>query len=198
MGRTWAAQPPFVPAASVSASSIPVDLIGRIGACDLRLGQASRKLKCAAAACRYWFFEIGGGKKVTDLTSHANYRLDIPDRTDKLISGEFVVPHSNTYFAEGDKDSHGAMIEGYIEAPETGAYRFFTDRSTVSCATMNALLSPLLACSTLKVTRSHLVLCDFLCACSATMHQKCGQQTSRGQAGTCRRSSSSPSAAERW
>ena len=60
---------------------------------------------------------------VIDLTSTAKYKTDIPDRTDKLTTGEFVVP-----FDEGKQGSFGVMIEGYFEAPETGVYRFFATR----------------------------------------------------------------------
>ena len=62
---------------------------------------------------------------MVDLTSHGKYRLDIPDRTDELTSGDFVVPHSKSYFAEGNKDNYGAMLEGWLQAPETGFYKFF-------------------------------------------------------------------------
>ena len=56
--------------------------------------------------------------KVSDLTSNKKYP-DKPDRTEKLTSGSFEVPTQN-------KNNMGAMIEGYIKAPNTGKFRFFT------------------------------------------------------------------------
>ena len=79
---------------------------------------AKSSLKCGAVACRYLYFDIGGGNEVWRLTNHAKYP-DKPDRTDKLTSGNFEVPTQN-------KDRMGSMIEGYVKAPGSGKFRFFT------------------------------------------------------------------------
>ena len=93
--------------------------VARIQSAGMGVATNKSSLKCGAAACRYFWYDIGGGNEVSRLTSHAKYP-NSPDRTDKLTSGSFEVPTQN-------KDNMGSMIEGYVQAPQSGQYRFFTD-----------------------------------------------------------------------
>ena len=50
-----------------------------------------------------------------------------PDRVDELTSGDFVTE-------ENIGDSYGAMLEGFVKAPETGEYHFFITSDDSSAA----------------------------------------------------------------
>ena len=76
-------------------------------------------LECGAVACRYFWYDIGSATAVSALTGHYKFP-DEHDRMDKLAAGSFEVPKQPT-------GKLGAMIEGFVKAPETGEYHFFTN-----------------------------------------------------------------------
>ena len=77
-------------------------------------------LECGAVACRYFWFDIGSATTVSALTSHYKYPGQ-HDRMDKLAAaGSFEVPKQPT-------GKLGSMIEGFVKAPESGEYQFFTN-----------------------------------------------------------------------
>lgn len=95
------------------------------------------RLKCGAAACAYYYTDISG-MDVADLTEASKFP-DAPDETRSLTGGSFA-----TQSAYGT--NFGAMIEGYVRAPVTAAYTFFTesdDASEVWVATEPATQSSL-------------------------------------------------------
>ena len=92
---------------------------GDCEACSAGQHAEAPALECDAVACRLFWFDIGSATTVSALTSHYKYP-DQHDRTDKLALGSFEVPKQST-------DKLGSMIEGFVKAPETGEYQFFTN-----------------------------------------------------------------------
>ena len=90
----------------------------------------SAELGCGEAACIYYYTGIGGGNAVSDLTSSSKFPHS-PDETVGLTSGNFEAPANYG-------DNYGAMLEGFVKAPSSGQFIFFTnsdDSSEVWVAT---------------------------------------------------------------
>jgi hypothetical protein len=73
-------------------------------------------LRCGAAVCEYAWTGISG-TEVADLTSNSRYP-DEPHAITALTSGSFQMRQRG--------DNLGAMLEGFMVAPTTGAYTFST------------------------------------------------------------------------
>jgi hypothetical protein len=70
-----------------------------------------------------WWFDIGGGNAVTDLINNENYP-DNPTGTAMVPTVELPRTKPPELW-EGDIDSYGARLQGYIYPPETGDYTFW-------------------------------------------------------------------------
>jgi Ca2+-binding EF-hand superfamily protein len=86
---------------------------------DARVGVClpADKLRCGAAVCEYAWTGISG-TRVADLTSNSRYP-DKPHAITALTSGGFEMRQRG--------DNLGAMLEGFMVAPTTGAYTFSTN-----------------------------------------------------------------------
>eukprot|EP01047_Picozoa_sp_COSAG01_P076262 COSAG01_NODE_13335_length_1599_cov_308.847333_1_plen_397_part_10 len=88
----------------------------------------AQPLRCGAAACEYDWTGIGG-TRVSDLTNNKRYP-NSPNYIRKLTSGRFEMRQKG--------NNLGAVLEGYVNAPTSGAYTFSTqsdDASEVWAAT---------------------------------------------------------------
>eukprot|EP01049_Picozoa_sp_SAG25_P006404 SAG25_NODE_480_length_7508_cov_8.128627_3_plen_1083_part_01 len=84
--------------------------------------KATSGLRCGAAVCEYAWTGIGG-TKVRDLTRNKRFP-NSPNAVRKLTSGRFETRQRGNNF--------GALLEGFVNAPTTGRYRFSTQSDDAS------------------------------------------------------------------
>ena len=106
---------------------------------------SKKGLHCGKPICRHYWFGIGG-TKIPNLVNHKNYGTFKPDKTEGIADGNFTVNRDDiNRQEEGNNNNMASMIEGYVKAPETGDYIFYTRRS-VLCGLHSPTAAPAAVC----------------------------------------------------
>lgn len=92
---------------------------------ELRIGddRTQQPLSCGAPACVSFYHQIEG-TDVSDLTNSPKFP-DAPDEQVALTGELFQLPANSA-------DSYGALMEGFVVAPDSGAYTFITESDNSS------------------------------------------------------------------